>query len=285
MNSPTDDPRTISARLAQRHDLTGDLALFRFEPNLPLSFRAGQWTRLTLRDPAAESEPVTRAYTIASAPHEPSLSLYVRLVHKPRPGRLTSLLWKLEPGAEVQLSAPRGRFTLEAWRSEPAPRTLLMLAGGTGLAPFMAQIEELWREGAPARVVLCHGVSYAAELGLRERFEELARASCDTAGRPWRLRYLPTVSRPMHARNFDWSGACGRVEAQLAACSRPGSPLEEALGHELDPQRVFVMACGYARTLENILNELRPRGFVGPRRDAQGALDMLLDSFGEDASN
>lgn len=285
MNDDFDDPRRVSARLAQRRDVTGDLALFDFEPERPLVFEAGQWTQLTLRDPAAADELVTRPYTIASAPHEPRITLYVRRVHKPRPGRLTSMLWQLAPGAEVRLSAPRGRFTLEAWRSEPAPRTLLMLAGGTGLAPFAAQLEALWREGAPAPIVLCHGVSYAAELGLRERFEELARAQVDAAGRRWRLRYLPTVSRPTHERNAGWRGACGRVEALLAGCGRRESPLELALGHTLDPEHVFAMACGYARTLENVQGELRARGFVGPRRAADGALDLLLDSFGEDGGN
>lgn len=283
MKADSDDPRSIDARLVERRDLTGELAVFRFEPSTPLVFRAGQWTQLSLPDPGRAGEFVTRPYTLASAPRDPLVSLYVRRVHKPRAGRLTSLLWKLAPGDRVALGPPRGRFTLDSWRAEAAPRALLLLAGGTGLAPFAAQIEELWSEGAPAHVVLCHGVSYCDELGFRARFEELAQATHDSAGRPWRLRYLPTVSRPWHERNASWSGACGRVEALLAACGSADSLLEQALGHPLDAQRVFALACGYARALDNVLRELRARGFAGPRRDARGALDVMLDSFGDDA--
>lgn len=275
--------REPCARLVAREDLTDSLAIFRFAPPAPaLDFRAGQWTKLGLPDPKAGGELVWRPYTIASSPQGAELRFYVRRVWKPAPGRMTSLLWKLEPGARIQLTPPRGRFTLDRWRAEGPPRTLLLLAGGTGLAPFVAHVEDLWRSGAPAPVVLCHGASYEDEFGFRARFEELSRARSDAEGRAWSFRYLPTVSRPDHPRNSRWRGSRGRVEALLASCGATVAPLERALGHALDPARTFAMACGYTRTLDNVLAELRARGFVGPREREDGRLDVLLDSFGDD---
>lgn len=274
----------LRARLVEREDLTSDLAIFRFRSLDPIPpYRAGQWTQLGLPDAAAGGEVVWRPYTLASVADGDQLVFYVRRVWKPAPGRMTSLLWALHAGDEASWRRPRGHFTLEAWRAEQPPRTLVLLAGGTGLAPFVAHLEELWRDGAPAPVLLCHAASYVDELGFRERFERLAAEQVDGAGRPWRFRYTPSISRPEHARNSTWRGLRGRIEAQLArpAPNEP-SPLERAWSIELTPARVHVLVCGYLRSIDNVLAELHPRGFVGPRPRPDGSLDVRIDSFGDD---
>ncbi len=275
-----------AAHLVAREDLTDDLAVFHFAPEGRVPpFRAGQWMKLGVRDRTGGGALVWRPYTVASTSRSAVLSFYVRRVWKPAPGKLTTLLWRLERGDEVRWQAPRGRFTLERWRAEREPRALLLLAGGTGLAPFVAQLEELVHEGAPTRVVLAHGASYADELGFRAHFEQLASSSVDRAGRPWSFAYLPTVSRPGHPRNRAWRGLCGRVEDLLASPADAPCAVERALGHALAPAKVFALACGYARTIDNLLAALHARGFAGPRARADGTLDVLVDSFGADESS
>jgi NAD(P)H-flavin reductase len=273
--------RGFAAHLVAREDLTDDLAVFHFAPEGRVPpFRAGQWMKLGARDRACGGALVWRPYTVASTSRSALLSFYVRRVWKPAPGKLTTLLWGLQRGDEVRWQAPRGRFTLERWRAEREPRALLLLAGGTGLAPFVAQLEELFHEGAPTRVVLAHGASYADELGFRAHFEQLASANVDSAGRPWSFAYLPTVSRPEHPRNSSWRGHCGRVEELLASPSNAPCAVELALGRALAPANVFALACGYSRTIDNLLAALHARGFAGPRARADGTLDVLVDSFG-----
>jgi ferredoxin--NADP+ reductase len=276
----------FAAHLVAREDLTDDLALFHVAPEGRVPpFRAGQWMKLGVRDRARDGALVWRPYTVASTSRSALLTFYVRRVWKPGPGKLTTLLWGLQRGDEVRWQAARGAFTLERWRAERKPRALLLLAGGTGLAPFVAQLEELVHEGAPTRVVLAHGVSYADELGFRARFEQLAASTVDDAGRPWSFEYLPTVSRPDHPRNRSWRGQCGRVEALLASPADTPCAVERALGRPLAPADVFVLACGYARTVDNLLAALHARGFTGPRAGADGTLDVLVDSFGADESS
>jgi ferredoxin--NADP+ reductase len=276
----------FAAHLVAREDLTDDLALFHFAPEGRVPpFRAGQWMKLGVRERAPDGAFVWRPYTVASTSRSALLSFYVRRVWKPAPGKLTTLLWGLQRGGEARWQAACGRFTLERWRAEQEPRALLLLAGGTGLAPFVAQLEELVHEGAPTRVVLAHGVSYADELGFRARFEQLAASTVDSAGRPWSFVYLPTVSRPDHPRNRSWRGPCGRVEALLASPADTPCAVERALGRPLAPAEVFVLACGYARTVDNLLAALHARGFRGPRAGADGTLDLLVDSFGADESS
>ena len=57
-------------------------------------------------------------------------------------------MWRLEPGAAVELSVPENRFEL-AWR---APYYLLM-AGGIGITPIYGMALALQRRGVPFRLV------------------------------------------------------------------------------------------------------------------------------------
>lgn len=64
----------------------------------------------------------------------------------------------------------------------------------------MSMLRTLYDDGAPRRIVLLHGVSYARELAYRGFLAELAR---DVR---WRLTYVPTISRPNDPANAGWSG-------------------------------------------------------------------------------
>jgi NAD(P)H-flavin reductase len=65
-------------------------------------------------------------------------------------------------------------------------------------------------DGRPRPVVFLNGVSYASELGYRERVEGWERSG------EYPVRFIPTVSRPNDPSNADWTGRTGRVEAILA---------------------------------------------------------------------
>lgn len=60
---PTD--KFCRVRLVERIDFTDDLALFRFQPEEPVSFTPGQYATLALE---VEGKLVPRAYSIVSAP-------------------------------------------------------------------------------------------------------------------------------------------------------------------------------------------------------------------------
>jgi benzoate/toluate 1,2-dioxygenase reductase subunit len=64
-----------------------------------------------------------------------------------------------KPGDELSLTGPLGTFYLR-----DVTRPLLMLAGGTGLAPFLAMLEELQRKGATQPIHMIYGVTSDADL-------------------------------------------------------------------------------------------------------------------------
>lgn len=227
------------ATLVGRRDLTATIASFRVRSDAPpLSFVPGQYVTIGL---AVDDRLVQRPYSIASSARrlEDGYELYVRLVPG---GALTPHLFATRVGDRLSLRRPKGRFTL----APNDARTHLFVATGCGLAPFMSMLRTLDDDATPRDVVVLHGVSYQDELGYRDELESWS------ADPRWRLRYIPTVSRPREARNAGWSGRTGRAEAIL-------SEVLSELG--IDAARSAAYVCGNPEMTTYVEGILRDRGF------------------------
>ncbi|MGH3243628.1 MAG: FAD-binding oxidoreductase, partial [Spirillospora sp.] len=120
----------------------GDLAVLTLRPERPLPFRAGQ--HVTVQTPRWPR--VWRPYWIANAPRpDGTLRLHVRAL----PGGWVSgaLVRHTAPGDTVLLGPATGPMALDP-RSE---RGLLLIGGGTGLAPMKALAEQAVTTGVPGR--------------------------------------------------------------------------------------------------------------------------------------
>ena len=103
-------------------------------------FKAGQFVTLGSYIPN-EKKVIRRAYSIASPPHQKKhFELLIRWVRKPLPGRLTSDLFSKKEGEEVIWVKPVGMFTINEKMHDGSPdnRRLILMGGGTGLAPFIS---------------------------------------------------------------------------------------------------------------------------------------------------
>lgn len=189
------------AILAGRVEEVGtEVAIFRVRPKEGevFSFRAGQYATLGLQ---IDGQFIARAYSIASSPYtRRSLEFYINLIKE---GQLTPAIFGLGLGDDVYFMGPKGVFTLEKTKA----KSLLLVATGTGLAPYMSMLRKLHEdqdEGRPhGRVItLMHGVRHSEDLGYREELEALARA------KNFNLLYLPVVSR-IHEDPY-WTSALGK---------------------------------------------------------------------------
>ncbi len=273
-----------SCRLLERIDLTASLASFRFEfeEGVP-EFEPGQY--LTLGFALASGKLIWRAYSIASPPEEKRyVELYIRLALLPVKGRLTSELWRMQPGASMLWRAPRGTFTFDDRKPNGTldDRTLVFVGGGTGLAPFRACVLHRRHLGSKRKLVLCHGASHVAELGYRELFLELEAQSRVAENSNWNFRYLPTISRPDVPVNAGWGGQTGRVETLLRApMGASRSPVEDALEGALVPESTCLYVCGFQGTVDAVRAVVEPLGFrtrKNPRPD--GSYDLHSESYG-----
>ncbi|SIO27478.1 benzoate 1,2-dioxygenase electron transfer component BenC [Paraburkholderia phenazinium] len=97
-----------------------------------------------------------RSYSFSSAPGESRIRF---LIKKIPGGVMSTWLESACPGNRVELTGPLGSFYLRA-----VERPLLFLAGGTGLAPFLAMLEVLARVASQQKVHLIYGVTRDLDL-------------------------------------------------------------------------------------------------------------------------
>jgi phenol hydroxylase P5 protein len=159
----------------------------------PLTFNPGQYVQLNL--PGGENRP----YSVASTPGDGNLvELHIK---RTADGAATDgwVFKDLTAGQNISLSGPYGRFSFRPARSQP----VLLLAGGTGLAPMKSIVRHIAETGSDHQVVLYHGVPTAAHLYEHAWLTQFAEAH------DW-FDYRPALSRESRG------GRTGRVPALLA---------------------------------------------------------------------
>ena len=239
---------TDNATLLERIELDPTLVIFRIRPDtIPADgepwFVPGQYVTIG-------TGAIQRAYSIASEPEERRwLEFYIRFAREPATETpLTHLLFKLPVGGRLHIGEKiAGRFTLERTIAASDTRERLLVAAGTGLAPFVSMMRHARRAAEPSalgRFAVLHGVSHPHELAYRDELTDAASQ--------FGLQYLPTVSRP--AEHAEWTGLTGRVESLLDA-----GRLDTV---ELHPERAVVYVCGFRDTIAGSVRRLLVRGYV-----------------------
>ena len=207
-----------------------DVAVVEVAPREPFVYRAGQSVAVEI----PQRPRLWRYFSPANAPH-PSGQLQFHV--QPIAGGMvsTALVRNLSQGDTVRLAAPVGQqLTLP----ERGPLCdLLMVAGGTGLAPLRAvlqQIDRKWESSRSApRVHLFHGSRMPWNLYDNRHLTELAR-------KPW-FDYTPVVSE-----DRSYPGARGLVGSVAARSA--------------DWSRRTVLVCGPPAMVRHAVGELKAAG-------------------------
>lgn len=271
-------PLVYNATLVERIDLTDALCVYRIAPDArpaPGWFVPGQYCVLGLNNEAKpELGSVRRSMSIASAPEDDGpTEFYIRFVGKPESENpLTHLLWKLKAGDRMYMRpVAAGVFTIRDTVGDDDPRLRVMVAAGTGSAPFVSMVRSELRRNPQAdlsRWVLLHGASYAADLGYRDELNRLVASHG--------LRYFGTVSRPKDSPG--WTGDVGRVE-QFFAPDRLAD-LEGRLGLPaggFTPKTAAIFICGLQGTIGTTITNLCARGFVPDHKRMREALGVAAE--------
>jgi ferredoxin/flavodoxin---NADP+ reductase len=260
---------TLNAVVILRSDLSPGLMTLRVKPDgwaFP-EFEPGQYVSLGLfgsspRSALAEPEIVApkpeklirRAYSIASSPENREfLEFYVNLVPT---GVLSPRLFNLGYGDRIWLgSKVAGSFTT---KSVPAEANVILIATGTGLAPYVSMLTSSLGLATQRRVALIHGVRHSCDLGYRSVLTALQN------DRP-SFTYLPVVSRPQ-LEITPWTGAIGHVQDLWNSVA-----LEHAWGFRPSPVNTHIFLCGSPDMIESMVAILAAEGFQEqtPRRPGQ----------------
>jgi CDP-4-dehydro-6-deoxyglucose reductase, E3 len=223
-------PARIERALPLSHDVMG--LYLRLPAAEAFHFEAGQYIDVML------SGGRRRSFSIASPPHDSRLlELHVRRVAG---GEFSAPLF--DAGARsalLNIEGPLGQFTYC-----PGPAPMLLVGGGTGLAPLLSILRHVAENGIERDMTLYWGVRSERDLYAQDLLEKLAA----------RLRYVPVLSEPSPA----WEGARGWVHDAVL----------ENIG---DLERYDVYAAGPPAMIAAVRSEFGRRGVEASR--------LFFDSF------
>jgi len=264
------DSAGYNAVLIGRDEINAQLQILRVQPDNPLfDFTPGQFVVLGLlgrearvaeaddEEPPAEPDKlIRRAYSLASSSVERHHGeFYVTLIAS---GALTPRLFALPYGGRLFLGPKAsGLFTLD--RVSPG-KALILIATGTGLAPYMSMLRTMLVRDTQRPFVVLHGARYSWDLGYRGELESLARI------RP-NLTYIPSITRPHDDPHF--RGHTGRVQMLLEQ-----GIIETLSGVPLDPARADVFLCGNPEMIRIVKEFLVPCGFTPDHGRHSGTLHV-----------
>lgn len=231
----TPNPAFPKAAVVERRDITDDLMVLKLEPEESgsFNFKPGQYCTLGLGS-------IERAYSIASAPHEKTIEVFVELVPD---GELTPLMWRLRPGDAMSIRPrAKGIFTMDRRAHHH-----FMLSTVTGVSPSVSMVRDyLHHQGEGHTFYILLGASYCDELTYDAELLDLAEKYPET------VKFVPTISRPDSPRNAGWEGAVGRVNAIA------GEYLER---FQLPQDDTLVYACGHPGMIEAMKATLPAEGW------------------------
>ena len=171
-------PPFWSAEVVSHERRGRDVAVFTCRPDGRIDYRAGQYFSVE----CGYQPRLWRVYSAANAPNdEGTIEFHVRAIGA---GWVSSaLVRRLRPGDTIRLAAPRGSMTLEP----RSTRDVVCVAGGTGLAPLKALVDELSRYNRTRWVHLFFGAKD------RDDLYDLPELSRLAARYPW-LSVVPACS-------------------------------------------------------------------------------------------
>lgn len=200
---------------------------------------------------------VRRAYSVASSSRaDEYIEFYLALVPS---GELTPKLFALKAGDRLFMGAKAtGMFTLGR---VPRDKHVILVATGTGLAPYMSMLRSDVDCGGPQRVAVLHGARYSWDLAYRTELMSLSRR-CPN------ISYFPVVS--LAQDDPSWGGLTGYLQDVLFS-----GEVERRGGIALDPAVTHVFLCGNPLMVEAAKARLvADRGYALDQRKEMGTLHL-----------
>ena len=192
------EPETRAARVAELERVSATVHRLVLEPvdggGAAIDFLPGQYVHLGI--PGSDQR---RSYSFANAPHAAErMEFYIKVLERGVMSEYVTGAAKL--GDEVPVTGPFGRFYLR-----PPERPLVMVAGGTGLAPMLSMLDHLVHDGGTGQPIhlLC-GANTRDELFGLDRLKGYAEKGL-------KLSTEFAVVEP----DGEWQGAKGHVTELL----------------------------------------------------------------------
>ncbi len=251
--------KELNAIVSQRIEVSQGLVKLRVIPDgweLP-DFTPGQYgvlglpgsvSRHSLADneetPPDPNKIIMRAYSVASSSvAKEYIEYYIGLI---RSGALTPRLLNLKPGDKLWMGEKfKGMFTLD---KVPGEYNLILVATGTGVAPYISMIRSELAKGGRNRFAVIHGACHSSDLGYNDELKTLAAANEN-------FSYFPILS---HANEevAPWKGHEGFAQDLWTT-----GTIKKAWGLQPTPKNTHLFLCGNPLMIKAMTEILENDGF------------------------
>ncbi len=163
-------------KLAKKQELTKTTFTLEFE--IPAEWskqyqcEAGQYVTLQYLNNGKWEE---KDFSMTSAPHEGKITLGIKI--SAEESFANSLFNNLEIGQEINVSEPRGRFTIVSKPHEF--RTIVGFAGGIGITPILSHFKNILHTEPRTRLFLFYGNRKKEQVAYKQELDELVRQNPD----------------------------------------------------------------------------------------------------------
>lgn len=197
----------VGGRIRTLTPVTHDILHVEIELDQPMGYTAGQYAEIVIPDEAGADAGQGRSFSFASAPKPGDGGRQVDFfIRKVPSGAFTGWLFaQAKPGARLQLRGPHGDFSLR-----PGSGPIVCIAGGSGMAPIKALLEQAIADKQASRPVV-------VLFGARTQSDLYALEAIDQIRRHWtgRFEFVPILSAEPAASA--WSGRRGLIPEHLKA--------------------------------------------------------------------
>ncbi|MCF6777538.1 fatty acid desaturase [Thiotrichales bacterium 19X7-9] len=187
------DIRLVKGKVVYQKQLTHDITELRVKLEKSLDYKAGQYASLTFDD----MPEVSRNYSFAT-PVNNNFEVYFYIKHIPDGMLSTMVAEENLLGKCITLEGPKGNFFLKEKKSE-----LIFIAGGSGLAPILAILQETLDKGN------CHPVTFL--FGARTKDDLYQLEKVEQIKKNWTEQFEFTVVLSDADDDKNWQGKKGLV--------------------------------------------------------------------------
>ncbi len=160
----------MKLQLIDRKTEVSNVESFIFQPEEPLSWKAGQFLHYILHHEPTDDRGSDRWFTISAAPFEGHVMLTTRFTDE-KGSSFKNKLRNLKIGKSIEVSFLEGDFTLEDPEKEH-----VFIAGGIGITPFRSILKQLDQDKKPINVTLLYS-NRDQNIVYKDELEEIAKSN------------------------------------------------------------------------------------------------------------